>query len=1255
MLTATDVMLRCPQSDEEAKQEQTQAHSVAAPSFHPPEPHYRSGATASSSAGLTAQHDALSLKALTQRFYVWFKDSGMLAALQTQFRAQIIQQIPRRHLITSGGAAAAANADASLLTLRSTKDQTLLQRATNSLIMDYFREFDYPFALSIFGPESGSAGAANASLTTEDILAVLRLQTKSNGHGAPASNEWIAKRIRRALNDDGDDEEEGAASLKENRALSRGSRAAGRSASAAPKTDRSRFPKRSLLALLLDSLAAQPAPPVALEISCQTDPDTGSKDALSIDSKFREIDRQYLGKQIEDSAMVFPQLQEKMLRFEREQAERFTIEMEVEKRRYADSEGARIRAEERARYRADEDRLRKELRKESEAHLVRMRKETEEVIAKYQSKERELSDSNFRERQQLQENMNLLHAREVEMARKRDVMERTQSLAEAKIKEADRMLLARSTELDFLSNNLQSKINDEKKRVRVEWEQQVLKRDELIESLSETLKSVESKLARKTTELAEALKLMDDYEREMHTSSSGRKIGETKIVELQHQLGLAQTALGDTEARRAKLEEQLLAATAKEQVCFHHVAELGALRARVQSQSEEFEQASRSAREKHAQDLEAERQQAQQALLAGHTAASNLVAQWKSSYVELAQELERRRSEEERAKQALEEESLVTRELKREVAALRAGLAKAGAGFHIAALPSAAPSAAPFLPGLSEMHKRVGGYVPEHPTLSSGAAGATTIAAFESISPAVAASQFQPTQLPPAVVSPSSAAATPSAPVPASVQSAANSLDAEFFAREQALELETQALSHSVGMHAARERIDTESERRERAKEHSVQAGTQRHLQLTSVARDYALNQVLSSTSPVTSESEPAFAANAAARDQDLAREREAYLKLAATQESERRTKQAADALELRRKELEWQQEKLEQDRRAAAQQQQAAAADERAKQAEAQRLEDEAAARQVQAQKEAADAAAAAASESARVATAAAAEAEARRATAASTAPAVPASAPDTIAEDTYDARAEEELAAKLRADREQRERMEKDREARLARRMEERAAQARLAPLAAAAPVLAPAPASSPEEDPAARQKAEADRAVRELEAEKEARRAVLREEERQRRERAEREAAEQEVQRQRQAEAEAAAATAAATAAAYSDPSAATAAAVPADDTPYDEAATAAYWATQGYWDPASGLWIAYTEEQKTQMREYAEYEAAQLQQQQQQAYATDVTQQQPYGLQADAAAAGPPVLPADPYDDAISEASAEISAPQSDAEF
>ncbi|OXB80371.1 UNVERIFIED_CONTAM: hypothetical protein H355_012804 [Colinus virginianus] len=111
--------------------------------------------------------DALSQEELRKRLYQTFKDRGVLDALKTQLRKQLIHEL--MHPILSG--------ELQPQTVPS-DDSLLLITASNSLVADHLQRCGYEYSLSVFFPESGLE--KKKLLSVQDLLQLLRINPKSS-------------------------------------------------------------------------------------------------------------------------------------------------------------------------------------------------------------------------------------------------------------------------------------------------------------------------------------------------------------------------------------------------------------------------------------------------------------------------------------------------------------------------------------------------------------------------------------------------------------------------------------------------------------------------------------------------------------------------------------------------------------------------------------------------------------------------------------------------------------------------------------------------------------------------------------------------------------------------------------------------------------------------------------------------------------------------------------------------------------------
>ncbi|XP_034972721.2 centriole and centriolar satellite protein OFD1 isoform X3 [Zootoca vivipara] len=110
---------------------------------------------------------ALSQDELRRRLYQTFKNRGVLDALKTQLRNQLIHDL--MNPILSGKIQPQAV---------SSECSSLLIGASNSLVADHLRRCGYEYSLSVFYPESGLE--KDKALTMQDLLQLMRINPKTD-------------------------------------------------------------------------------------------------------------------------------------------------------------------------------------------------------------------------------------------------------------------------------------------------------------------------------------------------------------------------------------------------------------------------------------------------------------------------------------------------------------------------------------------------------------------------------------------------------------------------------------------------------------------------------------------------------------------------------------------------------------------------------------------------------------------------------------------------------------------------------------------------------------------------------------------------------------------------------------------------------------------------------------------------------------------------------------------------------------------
>ncbi|KAK1347053.1 hypothetical protein QTO34_000916 [Cnephaeus nilssonii] len=113
------------------------------------------------------KYDVLSQDELRRKLYQTFKDRGILDALKTQLRKQLIQEL--MHPVLSGEMRPSSI---------SVEGSALLIGASNSLVADHLQRCGYEYSLSVFFPESGLA--EEKVFTMQDLLQLIKIKPESS-------------------------------------------------------------------------------------------------------------------------------------------------------------------------------------------------------------------------------------------------------------------------------------------------------------------------------------------------------------------------------------------------------------------------------------------------------------------------------------------------------------------------------------------------------------------------------------------------------------------------------------------------------------------------------------------------------------------------------------------------------------------------------------------------------------------------------------------------------------------------------------------------------------------------------------------------------------------------------------------------------------------------------------------------------------------------------------------------------------------
>eukprot|EP00741_Cyanophora_paradoxa_P025545 tig00000383_g24651.t1 len=332
----------------------------------------------------------VSVGELKSRVYGSLRSAGVLDALKTQLRSQVLREL-RKH---SGDSVLEAGEPA-----RRENPFTLWQRGVNLLIAEYLRLSEYSFTLSVFLPESG-AGSEYA-LARDDVLRLLRLNPRGG-------------RIQRI----------------------------------AQETGRPQSPEHAMIFQLLDILAGPEASRV-VETATQTSEDSGISEPL--DLKLRRVDD---AAQNEGEKISVATLEERMARYQRQVDEQSEAEIQARVERIREIEIARMRSEEQARMRHELLATREELERGVQERLQQLRAQETELEKRFSRRQQELETSLFEQRQRLMGELERLRAQEDDAKRAAALADRAVKLREDHAREKEERAAQAVAEAEKLRERL---------------------------------------------------------------------------------------------------------------------------------------------------------------------------------------------------------------------------------------------------------------------------------------------------------------------------------------------------------------------------------------------------------------------------------------------------------------------------------------------------------------------------------------------------------------------------------------------------------------------------------------------------------------------------------------------------------------------------------------------------------------------------------------------------------------------------------
>ncbi|NXJ05189.1 OFD1 protein, partial [Odontophorus gujanensis] len=367
------------------------------------------------------RRDALSQDELRKRLYQTFKNRGVLDALKTQLRKQLIHEL--MHPVLSG--------ELQPQTVPS-DDSSLLITASNSLVADHLQRCGYEYSLSVFFPESGLEKKVSLLLSVQDLLQLLRINPKSSLY------ESLVGKLNFDMNSE-----------------------------LTNLLDLEGFLMQILMGLTEHHLSKE-----CHDRETQTISVPPYRESLA--EKLQLIDEQF--------ADSYPQhhkyepLEGKLHEYRKEIEKQLQAEMSQKLQHFKEVEIAKIKMEEKAQSQKEISELRYELERTHQAKAEALISREKNAIERLQRQQEIEAKEVYAQRQSLLKDIEVMRTREAELRQRIEAFEITQKLQEEKNKTIDDALRRREVAVKNIEETYDQKLKTELLKYQLELKEEYIAR-----------------------------------------------------------------------------------------------------------------------------------------------------------------------------------------------------------------------------------------------------------------------------------------------------------------------------------------------------------------------------------------------------------------------------------------------------------------------------------------------------------------------------------------------------------------------------------------------------------------------------------------------------------------------------------------------------------------------------------------------------------------------------------------------------------
>ncbi|GAB1598368.1 oral-facial-digital syndrome 1 protein-like [Argonauta hians] len=438
------------------------------------------------------RQDYLSADQLREKLYYLFKRKGIIDYLKTRMRHLLVEElqkcVPGNILEKS-----ISNAEGS---------QSILLKASNSLVADHLQKCQYEYSMSVFMPESGMA--QDKILSNQELLRLLHINPYSDLYKALQSN----------LESDS---------------------------------------KKGFLLELLNVITSV-FQQMSHDIGTQTD-SSMKYPTSSLDAKLNGVEKIFMDKKEEHYQKAISGVEEKLTSLQKKLEERYQTELQLELSRMKNTDITKLRLEEKENSRRELEKFRQELEKNYQLKMNALLEKERNFTERLKKEEEFQQKDTYQQRQTLLEEVNNLRQKESELTKMMEMVQREKSLDQERLKCQEDLLKQKMNEVNRLESDLQQRIDNEVFKFKIELQNKYLEKSQSMDIREAQIKVNELR----TKEEREKFQLLKEDNERKHTRINEL---ETVLQEVRHK---EITATKHNDFLNAKLRDMIDYSTIKEQ------------------------------------------------------------------------------------------------------------------------------------------------------------------------------------------------------------------------------------------------------------------------------------------------------------------------------------------------------------------------------------------------------------------------------------------------------------------------------------------------------------------------------------------------------------------------------------------------------------------------------------------------------------------------------------------------------------------